>query len=126
MFKLIYCAALMASICGLAGAADAGGIAFENKLASCVTVKNEPPVSNANAITVITRFQIHKSIGNCGCFSARATYTSSIDIDGVQEVLQQGVLLIDEDAVKTLIIASEARLAGDRKIKVKLNCAGPT
>lgn len=126
MFKLIYCAVLLASICGVARAEDAGGIAFENKLASCVTVKNEPPVSIANAITVITRLQIHDPIGNCGCFSARATYTSSIAVDGVQEVLQQGVLLIDKDAVKTLTIASEARLARGHKINIQLTCAGPT
>lgn len=126
MFRLIYGVALTATFCGVTGAADLGGVNFENNLAKCVTVTGKNAVVKANAITVYTRFQLHKPIGDCGCFSARATYTSSIDIDGVQEVIQQGVLLIDNDAVKTLIIASEARLIGDQKIKVRLTCARPT
>lgn len=126
MFRLIYGVVLTATFCGVAGAEDLGGVDFENNLAKCVTITGRNAVVKANAITVFTRFQLHKPIGDCGCLSARATYTSSIDIDGVQEVIQQGVLLIDKDDIKTLIIASEARLVGDRKIKVHLTCARPT
>ncbi|MBM7327602.1 DUF2195 family protein [Brucella intermedia] len=126
MFRLIYGVVLTATFCGVAGAEDLRGVDFENNLGRCVTVTGKNAVVKANAITVYTRFQLHKPIGDCGCLSARATYTSSIDIDGEQEVIQQGVLLIDKDAMKTLILASEARLVGDRKIKVHLACARPT
>ncbi len=34
MLRLIYGVVLTASFCGVAGAEDAGGVAFENKLAS--------------------------------------------------------------------------------------------
>ncbi|WP_025091216.1 DUF2195 family protein [Brucella intermedia] len=126
MFRLIYGVVLTATFCEVARAEDVGGVDFENKLAECVTVTGKHAVVEGNAITVETRFQLQEPIGDCGCFSARAGYTSSIDIDGGQEVIQQGVLLVDKDAVKTLIIASEARLVGDQKIKVRLACARPT
>ncbi|WP_273772535.1 DUF2195 family protein [Brucella intermedia] len=126
MPRLISGIVLSAWFCSVAVAGDAPGVAFENKLAACVTVTGEKPVINANFISVKTRFQLHKPIGNCGCFSARAIYTSSIDIEGLPEFLQQGIIPINRDAVKTLVLASDASLVGDRKISVQLTCARPT
>lgn len=126
MLRLIYGVVLTASFCGVAGAEDVGGVAFENKLAECVTVTGENAVLKANAITVKAHFQLHRPIGDCGCFSARAVYTSSVAIERVQEMLQQGIIPINKDVVKTLVLASEASLVGNRKINVQLTCARPT
>lgn len=126
MFRLIYGVVLTATFCGVAGAEDLGGVDFENKLAECVTVTGENAVLKANAITVKTHFLLHRPIGDCGCFSARAIYTSSVTIERVQEMLQQGIIPINKDAVKTLVLVSEASLVGNRKINVQLTCARPT
>lgn len=125
MRKLIYGAILSAMFCGTAAANDAGGIVFRNKLAACVTVKAAKAVTGMNLVSVRTQFQLHKSIGECGCSSARATYTSSVDIQGVQDVLQHGVIVIRQDVTKTLVLASEASLIGNREINVQLTCTGP-
>ncbi|MHC5232972.1 DUF2195 family protein [Brucella sp. LJL56] len=126
MLKLISGVVPLALLCGVAGAADAGGIAFENKLAGCVTVTGEKAVVKEAAISVKTRFQFHKPIGDCGCFSARAVYTSSVDIGGERELLQQGIIVSNKNMTKTLVLASDVTLVGDRTIHVQLNCAGPT
>ncbi|TCQ73066.1 uncharacterized protein DUF2195 [Ochrobactrum sp. BH3] len=47
-------------------------------------------------------------------------------MEGVPEFLQQGIIPINKDAVKTLLLASEASLVGDREINVQLVCARPT
>ncbi|MEJ5023087.1 DUF2195 family protein [Ochrobactrum vermis] len=126
MPRIIYGVVLSAWFCGIAVAEDVPGIAFENKLAACVTVTGEKSVVKANVLSVKAHFQIHKPIGDCGCFSARVAYSSSIDMEGVPEFLQQGIIPINKDAVKTLVLASEASLVGDREINVQLVCARPT
>ncbi|WP_273728752.1 DUF2195 family protein [Brucella gallinifaecis] len=126
MPRIIYAVVLSAWFCGVAAAQDAPGIAFENKLAACVTVTGEKPVVNANVLSVKAHFQLHKPIGDCGCFSTRAAYSSSIDMNGVPEFLQKGIIPINKDAVKTLVLASEASLVGVREINVQLACARPT
>ena len=125
MHSLIYGALLSATLCSASAAADAGGVAFQNELATCVTPKAAKPVTKTNIVSVNTSFQLHKSIGDCGCFSARATYTSSVDIGGVRGVLQQGVIVIRGDATKTLVLASDPGLVANREIQVQLTCAGP-
>ncbi|WP_433762931.1 DUF2195 family protein [Brucella anthropi] len=91
-----------------------------------MTVTGENAVLKANAITVKAHFQLHRPIGDCGCFSARAIYTTSVAIERVQEMLQQGIIPINKDVVKTLVLASEASLVGNRKVNVQLTCARPT
>ncbi|MFB8343749.1 DUF2195 family protein [Brucella cytisi] len=126
MHKLIFGVTLSALLCGAAAANDAGGIAFENKLRACVAIKAAKTVVEANVVSARTQFQLNKSIGTCGCFSARATYTSSVDIEGGRDILQQGVIVIRQDDTKILVLASDASLVGNRKVHVQLACAGPT
>ncbi|MBA8862479.1 hypothetical protein FHW19_004225 [Ochrobactrum anthropi] len=48
MPRIIYGVVLSAWFCGIAVAEDVPGIAFENKLAACVTVTGEKSVVKAN------------------------------------------------------------------------------
>ncbi|MEP7456274.1 DUF2195 family protein [Phyllobacterium sp. SB3] len=125
MHRLIQGAVLSAILCSAAAAAQAGGVAFQNELAVCVTVKAVKTVTETNVVSVSTSFQLHKSIGDCGCYSALATYKSSVDLGGVREVLQEGVITIKNDGTKTLVLASEPALIANRKIQVQLTCAPP-
>ncbi|MBB5704469.1 hypothetical protein FHS76_004387 [Ochrobactrum daejeonense] len=126
MHGLIYGGVLSALLCSAATAADTGGVAFQNKLAACVTVKAAETETKTNLISVKTSFQLFKPIGDCGCFSARVAYMSSINIGGVREVLQQGVIVINKNATKSLVLASEPGLAANREIQIQLTCASPT
>ncbi|MGH6763581.1 MAG: DUF2195 family protein [Phyllobacterium sp.] len=104
MHGLIQGIVLFAILCGAAAAADTGNVTVQNELAACVTVKAAKTVTETNTVSV---FQFHKSIGDCGRFSARVTYTSSVDNGGVRDVLQQGVITIKNDGTKALVLASE-------------------
>ncbi|PRA51830.1 hypothetical protein CQ062_19665 [Ochrobactrum sp. MYb68] len=125
MRNLIRSIVLSAILCSVAAAANAGAVTFQNELAACVTVKAAKTVTDTNTVSVNTTFQFHKSIGDCGCLSARATYTSSVDNGGVRDVLQQGVIVIKQDTAKTLVLASEPALIADEQIHVLLACAHP-
>ncbi|MBB4096023.1 DUF2195 family protein [Ochrobactrum pecoris] len=126
MQGLIYGTVLSALLCNAATAADTGGVAFQNELAACVTVKASETETKTNLVSVKTNFQLSKPIGDCGCFSARAAYMSSVNIGGVREVLQQGVIVISKNATKSLVLASEPGLAANREIQIQLTCASPT
>ena len=125
MRSLIRSAVLSATLCSVAATANAGAVIIQNELAACVTVKASETETKTNFVSVKTSFQLRKSIGDCGCFSARATYTSSIDNGGVREVLQQGVIVIKQDTAKALVLASEPALIANQEIQVRLTCAGP-
>lgn len=126
MRNLIRSAVLSAILCGAATAANTDAVIIENELAACVTVKASENETTTNLVSVNTTFQLHKSIGDCGRFSARATYTSSVDVGGMREVLQQGVIVIKEDTEKSLVLATEPALVADEQIPVRLTCAHPT
>ncbi|MCK4207579.1 DUF2195 family protein [Brucella pituitosa] len=126
MQGLIYGAVLSALLCSAATAEDTGGVAFQNRLAACVRVKAAETETITNLVSVRTSFQLYKPIGDCGCFSARAAYMSSVNIGGVREVLQQGVIVINKNATKSLVLASEPGLAANREIEVQLTCADAT
>jgi len=125
MHGLIQGVVLSAILCCAAAAADTGDVTFQNELAACVTVKAAKTATETNTVSVATTFQFHKSIGDCGCFSARASYTSSVDNGGVRDVLQQGVIVIKKDTAKSLVLASEPALIADEQIHVRLTCARP-
>lgn len=125
MRHLIRGAVLSAMFCSVAVAANAGSIAFQNKLAACVTVDATRIVTEGNVVSASASFQLQKPIGECGCFSAQANYTSSVDLGGVREVLQEGVIAINNDGTKTLVLASEPALVANKEIQVQLTCAGP-
>ncbi|MGH6862397.1 MAG: DUF2195 family protein [Phyllobacterium sp.] len=112
----------------LGGTAFAGGsdrIDVHNALSACVTVKTTKISTDSNIVSASTDFRLLKPIGACGCFSALASYTSSVDGGGVRQRLQEGTIGLKSSGQKTLVLASEpARVAG-RVIRVRLTCARP-
>ncbi len=119
--------ALLIVSLGLAHASAwaAAPITIKNDLAACVTVKADPPSSQANAVLANVRFDLRKSIGECGCLSALATYTSSVNRDGTPQRLQEGLIGLKSSASKTLALATEPALVGKFPIQLQLACAGP-
>lgn len=109
----------------MAFAAHADQLAFQNELSACVTITTTEISTQSNVVLANTSLQLSKPIGACGCFSALATYTSSVRRDGVQEVLQEGVIGIKRSGQKTLVLATEPALAADEKVHVRLACARP-
>gem|GEM_PF-383324 len=116
---------LAAALTGTAAQA-AGPIKVENALAQCVAL--QPGVRTTAGQQVLTEatLTVKKSIGECGCKSAIATYTSQVEMEGgYRSFLQRGALLVKESGVQPLTLASSAQLLGDRGLVLSLACAGP-
>ncbi|GAB3092049.1 DUF2195 family protein [Bordetella muralis] len=116
---------LAAALTGTAAQA-AGPIKVENALAQCVAL--QPGVRTTTGQQVVTEatLTVKKSIGECGCKSAIATYTSQVEMEGgYRSFLQRGALLVKESGVQPLTLASSAQLLGDRGVVLSLACAGP-
>ncbi|GGC46023.1 hypothetical protein GCM10010994_01420 [Chelatococcus reniformis] len=94
----------------------------EPLMAACHTAPEdaaERPVSDAD-------FQVHKPIGACGCLSALATYTSSVDNNGVRQTVLEGIAAIKGGGAKALILATEPALIAGKEVHVGLTCARPS
>src|SRR5260221_12059352 len=61
---------------GSAFAAHADQITFQNDLSACVSITATKTSTESNVVWANTRVQLRKSIGECGCLSALATYRS--------------------------------------------------
>src|SRR5262245_46563854 len=61
------------------GSAHAANVAFKNDLAECVAIKVREISTESNVVAAYTIVTLAKSIGECRCLSALATYTSSVD-----------------------------------------------
>jgi hypothetical protein len=74
------------------GGARADNVGFKNDLAGCVAIKVREISMEGNVVAAHTVVTLAKSIGECRCLSALATYTSSVGRGGVREVLQTGLV----------------------------------
>jgi len=113
---------LLVSFSSVASADDADEIIIQNDLAPCVTIKMTNVSTKETVVLARPTFELHKAIGECGCFSALASYTSSVKIDGVQQNLQSGVISLKRGGPKTLILASEPALVARKKVRIQLSC----
>ncbi|MNO00427.1 hypothetical protein D3C81_2203120 [compost metagenome] len=73
-----------------------------------------------------TTIQLRKPIGECGCLSALATYTSSVNRAGVRQILQEGLVGLKSGGEKSLVLATEPALVTNKAVQVRLACAGPS
>lgn len=117
----------LATVVGVAapGLAQAGDVIVRNSLKACVTVKVVKTSIQANLVLANTDMQLRTSTGDCGCMSALARYTSSVDAGGAREILQEGLISILQSGEKTLVLASDPGLVVDRKVQLALSCADP-
>ncbi len=126
MRNLLRGAALSAMFCGTAAAADIGDVVFRNDLAACVTVEAATTRIEANIVSTDARFRLHRPIGACGCFSALATYTSSVNDHGTRQIVNEGLISIKDGDRKRLVLAAEPALITGRNVQVRLTCARPS
>lgn len=121
-------AAALAAAATLAGVAvqAAGPIDVDNALAQCVALKPSAQTTVDQQLMAQVQLNVMKPIGECGCKSAIATYTSEVVLEGGhRSFLQQGAVLVKSSATQTWTLASSVQLVGDRELVLALACAGP-
>ena len=122
--SLLRCAMLIA-LGAAVSSAHAKQVVFRNELLQCVTIETTGIWTESNLVLANTLIQIRKPIGECGCLSALAAYASSVDREKTRQTLQEGVIGLKSGGEKTLVLATEPALVADKKITVRLSCAGP-
>lgn len=114
-----------ALLAGSAFAAHADQITFQNDLSACVSITATKTSTESNVVWANTRVQLRKSIGECGCLSALATYTSSVNRGSVRQVLQEGLIDLGSGGERKLVLATDPALAANKEVRVRLACTGP-
>ncbi|TSP11676.1 DUF2195 family protein [Cupriavidus campinensis] len=117
---------VLATFVGIASAADVEKITFQNDLSACVAIKETKTATASNVVLANTTIQLRKPIGECGCLSALATYTSSVNRAGVRQILQEGLVGLKSGGEKSLVLATEPALVTNKAVQVRLACAGPS
>lgn len=105
--------------------AHADPVTFRNELSACVTIKAMKTLMESNVVLENTTITLLKPIGECGCLSALATYTSSVDRGGVRQILQEGLIGLKSGGEKMLVLATEPILTANKEVQVRLVCTGP-
>jgi hypothetical protein len=118
-------AILIILLAGAVFAAHADQITFQNDLSACVSITATKTSTESNVVWANTRVQLRKSIGECGCLSALATYTSSVPRGGVRQVLQEGLIGLGSGGERKLVLATDPALVANKEVRVRLACTGP-
>lgn len=119
-------AALLAAALCVPAAQAAGSVKVENALAACVDVRPGLRSTADGQLLLRADLEVKQSIGRCGCKSAIATYSSEVVMEGgYRSFLQRGNLRVRESGARTLTLASDAGLAGERGVVLSLGCAAP-
>ncbi|SRR5690606_31284312 len=119
-------AAALAAMACAAAAQAAGAIKVENALAACVDVQPGMRATTDGQVLLQAALDVKQSIGRCGCKSAIATYASHVELDdGHRSFLQRGALRVKQSGARTLTLASDEKLVGDRNVVLSLGCAAP-
>ncbi|MBA8845748.1 MULTISPECIES: DUF2195 family protein [Brucella/Ochrobactrum group] len=108
-----------------AASSEAVKIDLQNGLSACVDLKAGQVRRQANIVSFDARFNLHRSIGMCGCMSALVNYTASVDVNGIRQKLQQGIISLAREGDRTVILASDQNLIAGKDVRVELSCAGP-
>jgi hypothetical protein len=118
-------AILIILLAGAVFAAHADQITFQNDLSACVSITATKTSTESNVVWANTRVQLRKSIGECGCLSALATYTSCVIRGGVRQVLQEGLIGLGSGGERKLVLATDPALVANKEVRVRLACTGP-
>jgi hypothetical protein len=118
-------AILIILLAGAVFAAHADQITFQNDLSACVSITATKTSTESNVVWANTRVHHRNSIGECGCLSALATYTSSVNRGGVRQVLQEGLIGLGSGGERKLVLATDPALVANKEVRVRLACTGP-
>lgn len=125
LFRSLVAVFLCAISAGQAASGDAVEIDLQNGLSACVDLKPGQVKRQANIVSFDARLSLHQSIGRCGCMSALVNYTASVEVNGIRQKLQQGIISLAREGDRTLILASDLNLIAGKNVRVELSCAGP-
>jgi len=125
LFRSFVAVFLCAISAGHAASGDAVEIDLQNGLSACVDLMPGQVQRQANIVSFDARFNLHRSIGMCGCMSALVNYTASVDVNGIRQKLQQGIISLAREGDRALILASDQNLIAGKDVRVELSCAGP-
>lgn len=105
--------------------AFSSGISINNELNSCVSINIIKRTEINNIAIASAQASLKKPIGDCGCFSALATYTSAVSRNGAEQILQEGLISFIKTAEKDIVLTSEPSLLKNQKIILTISCANP-
>ena len=118
-------AAIAAALLIVAAPAHAaGGVTLENRLQACVAIQpGMRTVEHGVALQGVT-LDVRKPIGDCGCQSAIMSYAAHVVLEGgTRSLLQQGRLNAAKSGPRTVVLASDTTLAGNRPVALSFECA---
>lgn len=105
--------------------ANAGQVTFDNNLSKCMSIKLKKTSTQLNIVLADTDIVLHQSIGECGCFSAQASYVSSVIVDGFRYILQEGQIGLMKGGERILVLASDPFWVENKPVQVRLGCTPP-
>jgi hypothetical protein len=105
--------------------AFSSGISINNELNSCVSINIIKRTEINNIAIASAQASLKKPIGDCGCFSTLATYTSAVFRNGAEQILQKGLISFIKTAEKDIVLTSEPSLLENQKIILTISCTNP-
>ncbi|WP_374788796.1 DUF2195 family protein [Brucella oryzae] len=124
LFKSLVAVFVCAISAGHAVSGDVVEIDLQHGLSACVDLKPGQVKRQANIVSFDARFILHRSIGMCGCMSALVNYTASVEVNGIRQKLQQGIISLAGEGDRRLILASDQNLIAGKDVRVELSCVG--
>jgi hypothetical protein len=99
-------------------------VGFKNDLADCVAIKVREISVDGNVVAARPFVTLARPIGECGCLSALATYTSTVDRRSVRQVLQTGLASRLIGGEKVFVLATDPALIVKKKVAGALGYTG--
>jgi hypothetical protein len=107
-----------------AHAAPAAALAVDNALQACLAVRPGLRTATGGILLQDIALDVKQPLGACGCTSAMLDYRTEVVLEGGRSSpLQQGRFGATSSGTRTLTLASDTRLVGDRPIALSLHCA---
>ncbi|ANN80680.1 hypothetical protein BAU07_21845 [Bordetella flabilis] len=117
-------AALVALAPGSAHAAPVAPLTLDNPLQACLAIRPGLRTTTGGMLLQDIALDVNKPVGACGCTSAMLDYRAEVVLEGGRRsALQQGRFGATSSGTRTLTLASDTRLVGDRPIALSLHCA---
>jgi hypothetical protein len=109
---------------GSVRAAPAAALAIDNPLQACLAVRPGLRTATGGMLLQDISLDVKQPVGACGCTSAVLGYRAEVVLEGGRRSpLQQGRFGATSSGTRTLTLASDTRLVGDRPIALSLHCA---
>ncbi|AOB30021.1 hypothetical protein AKI39_03950 [Bordetella sp. H567] len=121
-----FAAAACVLLAGTVPASAAGTVTVDNRLQACVVIQAGTRTAERGLLLQEITLDVRKPIGECGCKSAVMGYASRVVLEGgARSLLLQGRLNARQSGPRSLPLASDATLVGDRPIALSFECAAP-